>query len=537
MRARRPSTATDEQRDADERGRPDAEARERQHPAQPRRRPPAARPSAARSRGARRGRIGPVSPSAPWRAPADRSQPVSTPLSSIGVPRSTVARHVRQSASGAEVGQPVSPSARAVARRRTWPAHPAPSTPSASGAPRRPRAAAPAVCAANAAVAGERRRRVARMCGGADGGPRAQRGHRRVRAEGQRHAGRGELGEPVQLRRARCGPAAAAYMPSAPPHSASKHRLHRGDQPATRPAVPGRGRTRRARCGARRPAGRPSRARRQLDGVEHLVDGGVADRVEAGLQPGRRRSARCARRGRRCRSAARPGSSGAVGVRLVQRRGVRAERAVAEQVARRADGAELARGVDAEQLAPVADDLGHRLGRREREQRGQVVRARDHRAGHLVHARDAERGGVPQRGALGVAALAARSSAPSAAVRTASWAGPRSQPSARKPGGRQPGHGGQQRRRHHRRVHVDPGQVDRAAVGRAVEFGARSAAAARASRSRPSRRRGSAGRAPRGPRARPRPSASASDRRRAGRGRSAPARSRSRARARRRRPA
>ena len=84
--------------------------------------------------------------------------------------------------------------------------------------------------------------------------------------------------------RARSAPSRAAYMPAAPPQSASKH----GCMDAARPAAASRpGSRTNSACSMRCPGpiARPSHAPCGVKGIQHLVDRGVADRVEPGLQP------------------------------------------------------------------------------------------------------------------------------------------------------------------------------------------------------------------------------------------------------------
>lgn len=93
-----------------------------------------------------------------------------------------------------------------------------------------------------------------------------------------------------------------------------------------------------------------------------------------------------------------------VGVRLVQAGGVRAQGPVDEEVARGADRAQRPGLVDI-LFGPVADDPRAGFLGGEPQQSGEVVLGGDLRARALVHGPDAERGGVGERGALGLDAL------------------------------------------------------------------------------------------------------------------------------------
>ncbi len=151
--------------------------------------------------------------------------------------------------------------------------------------------------------------------------------------------------------------------------------------------------------------------------------------------------------------------------------------------------------LDPEQLAPVPDHLRQRFGVRESEQGGQVVRARDRRAGHLVHARDAQRRGVPQRRALQLACDAGGERGERGRTRRVVRVAASDGRPARIPDScGQARHRGRERGRHHGRVRVHAGQVDRAAVRRAVEFARGRRPPLGPASSRPSRRRGPDGR-------------------------------------------
>ncbi len=137
----------------------------------------------------------------PWRGPGC-SQPVSTPVSCSGTPRDTVARHAGRTAplrSGSVPASAVAPPHRERGRRTD--AEPVRRAVHRSS-PLRPRASRPGCAPRMRPSRADRATGSRRVHGRPDGSPGTQLGHRRVGAEGQRHAGRGELGEPVQLRRA-----------------------------------------------------------------------------------------------------------------------------------------------------------------------------------------------------------------------------------------------------------------------------------------------------------------------------------------------
>ncbi len=200
---------------------------------------------------------------------------------------------------------------------------------------------------------------------------------------------------------------------------------------------------------------------------------GVADRVEAGLQAG-------------------PGAqhdvladlvhgqvpvavlARSVHIGLAEAGGVRADRAVGEQVAGRAERAELAGGVHTGRsgLPPVREDRRQparpgpapagRAGRRCRTGRGRRARARA----------DAELRGPGQRGPLEVAALAGGHRVPGGAADGV--VGVAGQVAGVGPAGQAArlGHGDEQGRGDHRGVDVDPGQVDHRPVRGPVQLGA-----------------------------------------------------------------
>jgi hypothetical protein len=208
---------------------------------------------------------------------------------------------------------------------------------------------------------------------------------------------------------------------------------------------------------------------------QHGVGGGVADHVEARLDPGQR--ARPHVRGDRVGlEVAVPGAGGGVGVGGAQGGGARAQRAVDEQVTGQAAGAgrgeQLARGGRRRDgLAPVGDDL--RTGeRRQGEQTGEVGDRGDVRAGALVHGADPVGGGVGQEGPLGGGAGGAVDGGERGAAGVVVGLG--GQRPARPPGGSDRGRGAvQQGAGDQRGVHVDAAEVDRGAAGGAVQFGAR----------------------------------------------------------------
>jgi len=159
-------------------------------------------------------------------------------------------------------------------------------------------------------------------------------------------------------------------------------------------------------CSIRCPA--PNTLLRQPHRGHHLVGRGVTDRVKPRLQ---------------ARLRAGPDVLGQLGglvpqvprgvavhVGPQQTGGVRADRAVAEQVAAGADSAELEGGVDAAQLAPIGVHLGQRLGLstgHQPQQPRQVLGAGDLGTRHLMHRGHPEAGSVPQRAPVQVGTLAA----------------------------------------------------------------------------------------------------------------------------------
>ena len=157
--------------------------------------------------------------------------------------------------------------------------------------------------------------------------------------------------------RARSAPSRCTYMPSSPPHSASKTGWTLAKTPRrASTAMPSASiiSTCSIRCRAARSASTPL-LRGLLETGEHRVHRPVADDVEAALQAGL---------GARHHVVADLGGGEVadavgrvVGVDGAQARGVRAERPVGEQVSGGTERAELAGLVDAAQLAPVADDV------------------------------------------------------------------------------------------------------------------------------------------------------------------------------------
>jgi hypothetical protein len=237
---------------------------------------------------------------------------------------------------------------------------------------------------------------------------------------------------------------------------------------------------------------------RSGDAVQDRGQRGVADGVEAGLQA----------RARAGGDVPRDLLGGQVGVaarRLVEVRGRQAggvapEGAVGEQVAARADRAELAGPVDGAELAPVADPLDAVL---EPQQGREVVLAADVRSAALVDAGDAEGGGPVQGGRLGRPPLRRADGGvrgpPHHVVGL-----PADEPvadEARAPSA--PPARGEQRARGDRAVHVGAREVDDAAVRRAVRARRPSAAALGPRRVVPAGAEQDA--AAQGPRRRPRP--------------------------------
>ncbi len=193
--------------------------------------------------------------------------------------------------------------------------------------------------------------------------------------------------------------------------------------------------------------------------------GGVADRVEAGLEAGLGAGDDMGGDGGRVQV----GGAGVlgVGVRLVQAGGVRAEGAVDEEVAGRADRSQLARLAHV-LLGPVADDPRARFLTGQPQQRREVVLGGDVGSRALVHGADTEGRGVGAGGALGLGALGSGDRGQrGGAYGVVGVADERGVGRARVAGGQvQQGCGDD------RRVDVDAGEVERAAAGGLVELGA-----------------------------------------------------------------
>ena len=228
------------------------------------------------------------------------------------------------------------------------------------------------------------------------------------------------------------------------------------------------------RCLAARTRSTPSRSAAARDAGDHRADRGVPDGVEARLQ------ARLGARGDVVGDlgGGQVGGAGVrrVGVRLGQAGGVRAEGAVHEQVAGRADRAEVAHPVEvgrgAHRLGPVAEHPYPGLLGGQRQQSGQVVRGGDLRARALVDRADAHRRRVGQRRALGRAPLRrSDGGVRGGADRVVRRAGERAvgveAVEHRDAGAPRQRGGGRQRG-----VHVGAAEVGGPATGGGVEFGA-----------------------------------------------------------------
>ncbi len=225
----------------------------------------------------------------------------------------------------------------------------------------------------------------------------------------------------------------------------------------------------------------------------HGLQCAVTDRVEAGLQAGLRAGDHVVTHlGSREVGVPRRVS---VGIDRPQARGVRADRPVGEQVAGRADRAQLAGPFDAAELAPVADHVRAGLARGQREHGPEVLLAGDVRPAQLVQAADAQRRGAGPGGLLRGPALRRRHGLAGHPSYDVVCLG-REVPAVGEPlRVAHLGDGGEQCRGDDGGVHVDATEVDDPAVGRPVELLAASVAGARARWSRPSR-----GRAPTRPR-------------------------------------
>ena len=331
--------------------------------------------------------------------------------------------------------------------------------------------------------------------GGVHAAPRVQRGHRGVAAEGERDAGVGEAGERVGRQRPLDGRAARRTCRRRRPRPRRRRAARWRPSPRSRMRATSTAsiistcssRCRHARTAAApelgghgaRPRRAPGRPRRRRCTWKPAWIAGERARAHV-VRPARRVEAQ------------RAGGVGPVVVRAVAQRGrVRAEGAVAEQVAAGAGQAQFADDVQAAalgQLAPVAEHPRSRLARPRASSR-------------------AARSSAPETSGP---AISCRLPMPSAAAasRVARWAarrwpaptdavgglpggvvGVEPQPAARVVAGQvgDAGHAVEQRRRHGGRVDVDPGQVG-GAVRRRRRRGRRgSGRAARASRSRPSR--------------------------------------------------
>ena len=444
MRARRPSTAQRQPGDADDRQRPDARAAGTPPRRRARRAARRAPPSARRHSGGVGSRTGPATA----RHPSSIAERAPTAVRQRAVTSTRGLRDVED----------------------RWPAV-------AHASPGRSAGLAPRAASVLRAARSSGRRRQSPAVPDREGRRRAGGEHspgRRGRRPSHRPGVRGERGRAGRAPAAgSCGCTAArtaAHGPSAvtgasepnasgTPAAASAAnavqragaRARRAGRRTCRPGRPTRRRTPAAsrrsgpdaasRAGSRTysacsmrcpaPTGRPEPLGGQFDGVEHLVDGGVADRVEARPAARPRCSARCARRRRRSSKRSMPRVSG----RSVYGSCSAAVCEPSEPSQNRSPAAPTAPSsravVDAEQLAPVADDLGQRFVAAEREQPGEVV-PRSRSPGRPSRARRrcrARRRGAARRAAASRAAPGA--SAPSAAVRAASWAARVSCPSGR----------------------------------------------------------------------------------------------------------
>ncbi len=237
-----------------------------------------------------------------------------------------------------------------------------------------------------------------------------------------------------------------------------------------RPAAPDRGRTRRARCGGRGRPGGPGAAVTRSKASSTWSTAASPMAWNPAWSPAAMQRAMCS---------ATSGVSNRRAPAVSVRSAYGADRAAvcepSEPSQNRSPAAptapKLAGRVDAEQFGPVADDLGQRLVRGQPDQRGEIVLAGDHRAGHLVHAGDAEFGGVLQGRPLRVAALSGgqrgERGGPDRVVGVAAL------PPVRREAAEalHPWDCGHQGGRHERGMDVHPGQVHDAAVRGSVQFG------------------------------------------------------------------
>ena len=234
----------------------------------------------------------------------------------------------------------------------------------------------PRVCARNAAAGSSRCAVGVVVDGGLHRAPRVGRGDRGVRPEGERDAGLGGGRANGFMRAPPLRPAArrtsrrdrptapsniGCTLAMTPSRANERHGLDRGHLAVLEP-VPRRPQRRRRRA-ARRPRRSPG----------HGVEGGVADAVEAGLDPEPRCSRRRARRSGRRRG--RRGRSGPPG-----RRTRRASRRCASRPRRRRRGRRRGRTprarldpVEGAELAPVERGVQPGLGGGPADQ-GEVVR-------------------------------------------------------------------------------------------------------------------------------------------------------------------
>lgn len=208
----------------------------------------------------------------------------------------------------------------------------------------------------------------------------------------------------------------------------------------------------------------------RADALDHGGHGGVPDGVEPRLEA---RLGACHHM-RADRGGVQVGGAGVVGVGvwLVQTGGVRAQGAIDEEVARGADRAQRP-GLFDILFGPVADDPGARFFAGEPQQPGEVVLGGDLRARALVHGADAERGGVGERGTLGLGALGRGDGAERGGAHGVMGVAGQGAVGCVPGSCGDPRNQVQQRGGDHGGVHVDTGEVERAATGRLVEFGAR----------------------------------------------------------------